>query len=104
VGDFLEVRHLNEVAKVYKAKAKDITPMGICFCSELDWQKGHVLLIDYFIPEEFDSIKLKVVVVWSEFISPEDGFFCGGQIIEVEKGKQEKFDNFYSRKLDETSP
>jgi len=103
VSDFLEIRSLNEVAKVYRAKVQDITPMGICFSSEVEWKKGQVLLIDYFIPDEFDSIKLKVAVVWSEFISTDQGYFCGGEISEVEKEKEEKFRNYYLQKLGGTS-
>ncbi|MDP2922555.1 MAG: hypothetical protein Q8O30_02385 [Candidatus Omnitrophota bacterium] len=99
VSDFLEIRSLNEVAKIYRAKAQDVTPMGICFSSELEWKRGQVLLIDYFIPDEFDSVKLKVAVVWSEFISTEQGYFCGGEIVEIEKEKQEKFHSYYSQRL-----
>lgn len=103
VCDFLEVCSLNEVAKSVKATTQDFTPMGICFCSEVEWKRGHVLMIDYFIPEEFESIKLKVAVVWSEFIDTKDGYFCGGEIIEVEQDKQEKFANYYAKKLKELS-
>lgn len=103
VSDFLEVRPLNEVARCFKAKACDLTPMGICFNCEMEWKRGHVLFIDYFIPEEFESIKLKVAIVWSEFIDNEKGYFCGGEIMEVEEGKQEKFSNYYTKRLKETS-
>jgi hypothetical protein len=103
VCDFLEIRSLNEVAKSIKATTRDLTPMGICFTCEIEWKRGHVLLIDYFIPEEFESIKLKVAVVWSEFIDTENGYFCGGEIIEVEQDKQEKFANYYAKKLKEFS-
>ncbi len=103
VCDFLEIRNVNEVAKSVKATARDLTPMGICFSSEVEWKRGHVLLINYFIPEEFESIKLKVAIVWSEFIDTEKGYFCGGEITEVEKGKQEKFANYYARRLKDLS-
>jgi hypothetical protein len=103
VSDFLEIRPLNEVAKCFRAKACDVTPMGICFNCEMEWKRGHVLMIDYFIPEEFESIKLKVAIVWSEFIDTEKGYFCGGEIIEVESGKQEKFTSYYTKRLKETS-
>ena len=79
VGDFLEIRPLDDPQRTYKAKAKDLTLMGVCFSSEAEWQKGQVLLIDYFIPEELDSVKLKMVVSWSEFIDPENGYFCLGR-------------------------
>lgn len=101
VSDFLEIRPLNEVAKCVRAKVQDFTPMGICFSSEAEWHRGHVLLIDYFMPEEFDSVKLKVAVVWSEFIDQAIGYFCGAEILEIENGKQEKFYSYYSRKLQE---
>jgi hypothetical protein len=99
VSDFLEIRPLNEVARCIRAKAQDFTPMGICFSSEAEWKHGQVLLIDYFMPEEFDSVKIKVAVIWSEFIDQSAGYFCGAQIIEIEKDKQEKFYNYYSHKL-----
>lgn len=98
-ADFIEVRTLNEVGKVYQAHAKNFTLMGICFSCELEWQKGQVLLIDYFLPEALDSVRLKMVVSWSEFIGPEDGYFCGGEIIEIEQEKQEQFANYYLKKL-----
>lgn len=104
VGDFLEVRPLNEVAKRIKGKTRNFSLMGICFSCAEKWDKGQVLFIDYFIPEELDSIKLKIVVVWSEFIDEENGYFCGGQIINVEDNKQEKFASYYFQKLRERFP
>lgn len=103
VGDFLEIRSLNEVARVVKAKVQDVTPMGICFSSEMEWKRGQVLLIDYFIPDEFDSIKLKIAVIWSEFISTQEGYFCGGEITEIEKEKQDAFTNYYFNKIQSQS-
>ena len=100
-GDFLEIRTLNEVGRTYQARSKNLTLMGVCFSCEMEWQKGQVLLIDYFIPDELDSVQLKMVVSWSEFIGPEDGYFCGGEIVEVEENKQEKFSNYYLKKLQE---
>jgi hypothetical protein len=100
-GDFLEIRTLSETGKVTKATSKDFTLMGVCFSCEMEWQKGQMLLIDYFIPDELDSVRLKMVVVWSEFLSPESGYFCGGEIIEIEEEKQEKFANYYLKKLQE---
>jgi hypothetical protein len=99
VGDFIEIRSLNEVGRIYSGKSKDFTLMGICFSSEVEWKKGQVLFIDYFIPEELDSVRMKMVVVWSEFIDPENGYFCGGEIIEVEQAKQDKFANYYYKRL-----
>lgn len=101
VGDFLEIRALNEVAMRIQGKSANLTPMGICFSSEMEWRRGQVLMIDYFIPQEFDSIKLKVVVVWSEFINKESGYFCGGQILDIEEAKAEKFSSYYNSKIKE---
>jgi len=104
VGDFVEVRALDEVGKVYKGKAKDISLMGVCFSSDQEWKNGQVLLIDYFIPEELDSIQLKLVVVWSEFVGPEQGYFCGGELLEVEPAKESLFSAYYFKKLQEHFP
>lgn len=101
VGDFLQIQPLNEVAAKHKGRSKDLTLMGICFISEIEWSGGQVLLIDYFIPDEMDSVRLKVIIVWSEFIDSESGYFCGGEIVEVEEEKQEKFANYYFKKLKE---
>jgi len=98
-ADFIEIQSLNEVGRLHQAKAKNFTLMGICFSCEVEWQKGQVLLIDYFLPDELDSVQLKMVVIWSEFIGPEAGYFCGGEIIEIEQEKQEKFANYYLKKL-----
>ena len=97
VGDFLEVRAVEEVGKRSRAKTKDLTLMGICFTCEVEWQKGQVLVIDYFIPEELDSVEIKIVVVWSEFVDPENGYFCGGEIIDVEESKRDKFCAYYQK-------
>jgi len=101
VGDFLEIQPLDEPGKVYSGKSKDITLMGICFSSKNEWPKGKVLLIDYFIPEELDSVRIKMVVVWSELVDSNAGYFCGGEIIDVQENKQEKFANYYFKKLKE---
>ena len=101
VGDFLEIRPLNEVGRCLKGKSKNLSLMGVCFTSEIEWQKGQVLLIDYFIPEELDSIRLKIVVVWSEFIDSKNGYFCGGEVIDVEESKQEKFANYYFKQIED---
>ena len=104
VGDFLEVKPLNEIGKIYKTRAKNFTLMGVCFTSEVEWKKGQVLYIDYFIPEELDSVRLKMVVVWSELIDSKNGYFCGGKILEVEEKKQEKFASYYYKKLKDRLP
>ena len=98
-NDFLEMRPLNEVGKRIKGESKNITPMGICFSSEMEWRKGEVLFINYFLPDDFDSVKLKVTVVWSEYIDAHAGYFCGAEIMDIEKDKQDKFSNYYSQKL-----
>ena len=77
VGDFLEIHPLDEVGKICKGKSKNFSLMGICFSSPEEWNKGQVLILDYFIPEELDAIRLKILVIWSEFIDNENGYFCG---------------------------
>jgi hypothetical protein len=101
VEDFLQIRPLNEQVRYVKGKSKDFTLMGICFSSAIKWNRGQLLLIEYFIPQEMDSVKLKLVVVWSELIDKEQGYFCGGEIVEVEDGKQRKFAAYYFEKLKE---
>ena len=98
-GDFLQVRSINEVAKVYAAKTKDFTSMGICFSSKMQWRSGEVLLIDYFIFQELEPVRLKLAVIWSELIGSEEGYFCGGEIIEIEKSKESLFTNYYLKRL-----
>lgn len=100
-GDFLEIRALDDPQRVYKAKVKDLTMMGVCFSCDIQWQKGQVLLIDYFIPDELDSVKIKMAVSWSEFIDPENGYFCGGEIIDIEAAKEDTFASYYYQKLKE---
>jgi len=99
-NDFLQITPLSEVGKKIKGTARNITYAGICFCCEVEWRKGDVLLIDYFIKEKFDSVKLKVLVVWSEFISQDIGYFCGGEIIDIEEEKKEMFFNYYFKKIE----
>lgn len=99
VKDFLEIRPINELGKTVKAETKNFSLMGVCFSSMIEWKKGQVLHIDYFITDELDSVQMKVVVVWSEFIDYEQGYFCGGEIVDIEPEKQEKFANYYFQKL-----
>ena len=101
VQDFLEVRPLNEVAKYVKGKSYNLSLMGICFSSEVEWKKGQVLFIDYFIPEDMDSIQLKISIVWSEFINEAEGYLTGAQIIHVDPQKELRFVNYYFQKLKE---
>jgi len=99
VGDFLEIRPLKEVGRCYEGRCKNLSLMGICFSSDVEWKKGQVLYIDYFISEKLDSVRLKMLVVWSEFIDSKDGYFCGGQIIDIDEGKQEEFASYYFERL-----
>ncbi|MFA7676739.1 MAG: PilZ domain-containing protein [Candidatus Omnitrophota bacterium] len=101
VGDFLEIKPVDKGDRSYKGKTRDLTLMGICFSSQAQWERGQVLEIDYFISEEMDSFKIKIVVVWSEFIDTAHGYFCGGEIIEIEEGKQDKFAGYYLKRLQE---
>ena len=101
VRDFLEITPINEAAKCARASSFNISLMGICFSSEVDWKTGQVLLIDYFIPNELDSVKIKVVVSWSEFIDEAIGYLTGAQIIDLEKEKENQFVNYYFQKLKE---
>lgn len=97
--DFLEIRPVAESGKKVKAEVVNFTLMGICFSSVVEWRKGQNLYIEYFIPDASDSVKLKVSVIWSELIDYQKGYFCGGEIVEVEKEKQELFANYYFQKL-----
>ena len=99
IEDLLQIRPLNESVLPIKGRGKNFTPMGICFSSAMDWHKGQILLLQYFIPEELDSVELKVVVVWSEFIDEEKGYFCGGEIVSIEDTKRDIFTNYYFKKL-----
>ncbi len=99
IKDFIEIRPLNEVGICIKGQSTNFSLMGVCFSSPRQWQKGQVLLVDYFIAEELDSVRLKLVVVWSELIDSASGYFCGGEVIDVEEAKQEKFANYYFKQL-----
>ncbi len=99
--DFLEMSPLKELDRQIKGRSFNVTPMGICFSSNICWEKGQVLLIDYFIPEELDSVKLKVAIVWSEFVDENNGYLTGGEIIDIDKEKETCFINYYFQKLKE---
>ncbi len=101
VEDFLEIRPLNELARYAEGKSFNLSLLGICFFSQIKWDKGQVLLIDYFLPQELDSVKMKVVVIWCEFVSDKDGFLHGAEIIDIEQDKEIKFIHYYFRKLKE---
>ncbi len=95
----MQIKPLDEVGRVYEVEAKDFTFMGVCFSSPVEWKKGKVLEIDYFLSEDNESVRMKMVVVWSEFISSQQGYFCGGQIIEIEQKGQARFAHYYYKKL-----
>lgn len=98
-SDFLQITPLDEVGRVYKADVKDFTFMGICFSSPIEWKKGQVLEINYFCPESNEPVKMKMLVVWSEFVGDQQGYFCGGQVIEIETKYQAQFAHYYYKKL-----
>jgi len=100
VSDFLEIRAADS-AKIARSTAVNITTMGICFSSQTEWQKGQILTIYYFIPDELDSVQLTVKVCWNEFVNPKQGYFCGGEIVSVEDDKQEKFVAYYAQRLED---
>ena len=100
VADFLEIR-AGDSQKIVRSTSINITSMGICFSSQTEWLKGQDLIIYYFIPDELDSVQLTVKVCWSEFINPKQGYFCGGEIINIEDDKQEKFIAYYTQRLED---
>ena len=101
VKDFLEIRPLDETARYAKGHSFNLSLMGICFYSQVKWDTGQVLLIDYFIPQELESVRLKTGVVWSELVDNENGYLTGAQLIEVEKEKEQLFANYYFQRLKE---
>lgn len=98
-NDCLQISPLSEVGRIQPADVKNFTFMGVCFCSSVEWKKGQVLEINYFLSETNRSIKMKMLVVWSEFISSRQGYFCGGRIIDIEKENQAQFAYYYYKKL-----
>ena len=104
VNDFLQVRCLDEPKERLRARSRNLSPMGICFSSDYEWRRNQVLLIEYFLRDDMESVKLKVAVRWSEFIDSERGYFCGGAIYEIERGKEDMFINYYFQQLKDKSP
>ncbi|OQX80132.1 MAG: hypothetical protein B6D56_05705 [Candidatus Omnitrophica bacterium 4484_70.1] len=98
--DFLKVLPLNEVAREVEGKVFNLSLLGICFSSPVKWEKGQVLLIEYFIPPQLDSIKLKIMIIWSELVK-ENEYLCGAQIIDIDHSKEDMFVNYYFHKLKE---
>ena len=101
VNDFLDISPVDKGAKPIKGKVFNMTLMGICFSSDIEWEKGQHLQIEYFMAESCDSVKMKIAVVWSEHISDREGILTGAEIIDIEPEKELKFVNFYFRKLKE---
>lgn len=101
VADFLQIKPINPIDRHIDGRSKDFTLMGICFSSAVEWQRGQLLLIEYFLPEEMESVKIKLVVIWSELIEEDKEYFCGGEIVEIEEGKEGIFANYYFEKLKE---
>ncbi len=99
VADFLQIRPLQDGSGPIKGKSFNLTLMGICFASEIEWKTGQVLFLEYFMPEGGDSVELKISVVWNEFISDEEGFLTGAEIIDIDPQKELQFVNYYFLKL-----
>jgi hypothetical protein len=100
VSDFLEISAVDAV-KIIPCACVNITSMGICFSSQEEFKKYQNLFINYFIPDELDTVQLAVRVLWSEFVTPKHGYFCGGEILSIEDNKQDKFVGYYLQKLQE---
>jgi len=98
VSDFLEIRSVDAV-KAVTCTCVNITSMGVCFCSQEEFKPGQNLIINYFMPDELDSVQLSVCSRWSEFVGTKQGYFCGAEIVSIEEGKQEKFVNYYLQRL-----
>jgi len=98
--DFLKILPLDETSCQIKGKVFNFSLLGVCFSSPVKWEKGQVLLIDYFIPSQLDSVKLKVAIIWSELVS-EDEYLCGAQIVDIDREKENIFINYYFHKLKE---
>ena len=101
VEDILEVRPVSEVAKKFKVKSKDLSLIGICFYSDFKWERGQVLVIDYFLPDDYEPVKVKCNVVWSEFVDDHQGFLVGVEILDIDRDSSEKFTNYYFKKVRE---
>jgi len=98
--DFLNIFPLDETAQEVKGKVFNFSLLGICFSSPIKWKKGQILLIDYFIPSQLDSVKLKVAIIWSELVG-ENEYLCGAQIVDIDREKENMFINYYFHKLKE---
>jgi len=101
VEDILELKPLPEVAKKFRATVRNLSLIGICFFSDFKWEKGQVLLMEYFLPEDLEPVKIKSSVVWSEFVSDDKGFLVGVEILDIEQKNADKFINYYFKKVRE---
>ncbi len=99
VEDILEIRPVSEVAKKFKVRSKDLSLIGICFYSDFKWEKGQVLIVDYFLPDDYEPVKVKCNVVWSEFINDQQGFLVGVEILDIGRENSDKFINYYFEKV-----
>ncbi|MFH1768274.1 MAG: PilZ domain-containing protein [Candidatus Omnitrophota bacterium] len=101
VDDFLRMEAVNEVMRFSDGRCFNLSLMGMCFFSQVEWQVQQGLIIDYFIPDSLDTVKLKVVVVWSELIGEQEGYLTGAEIVAMEEDKETQFINYYFHKLKE---
>jgi hypothetical protein len=101
VEDILEIHPLGEVAKKFRSLARDFSLIGVCFFSDFRWDRGQVLMMDYFIPDCMESVKIKTCVVWSEFVSDSKGFLVGVEILDIEDKASQKFMEYYFKKVRE---
>ena len=101
VEDILEVKPLGEIAKKLRSVSRDLSLIGICFFSDFKWEPGQVLMVEYFLPESLEPVKIKANVVWSEFINDAKGFLVGVEILDVEEKSADKFVNYYFKKVKE---
>ena len=101
VEDILEIRAVTEVAKKFRSVSRDFSLIGMCFFSDFKWDPGQVLIIEYFMPEELEAVKIKANVVWSEFIDDRKGFLVGVEILDIDNKNADKFTQYYFRKVKE---
>ncbi|MFC1514454.1 PilZ domain-containing protein [Candidatus Omnitrophota bacterium] len=101
VEDILEIRALTEVAKKFRSVSRDFSLIGMCFFSDFKWDVGQVLIIEYFLPEDLEAVKIKTNVVWSEFIDDKKGFLVGVEILDIDAKNADKFTQYYFRKVRE---
>jgi len=99
--DFINIRPLNNVNIVYGATSKNIGLVGVCFYAPQRWERGELLLIDYFIIPQSALARLKTRVVWSELIDAQKGYLIGVEVLKIEEN-EEAFLKYYFQKVKET--